>query len=136
MEKEMQQPYDLGFVWLRSKIKYGIFGTTCYTIIAFANGVWSNYPLCCIFNFLYITLVKRVAAGAYVRMKYKDLVYCTPDWKIDGRISTPGYVQCEKCLREKRHVPQSKTRKGLIFTERWLVGKRPKRDWIHINQVD
>jgi hypothetical protein len=82
------------------------------------NGVYSNFPTCCIDWFIYVRYLigdDKIPVGEYTKLHFGD--YKTEDWNCihdgcdyDGR---PGYVVCPTCRKNKNHRKPSELRLGV-----------------------
>ena len=115
-------PYD------KIKFKYGIFSKVVVLVVNFINGISSNYPLCCIWNYNRILMQGHLPA-AYMNDKFPDLIYRTKDWSH----GEPEYVQCERCLRKKYHIKPENERNWPLLSDNWAINEEPYGYIIKVN---
>jgi len=95
--------------------RWGIAGRLLVCVVDVFNGLWSNYPPCCVWAWVKDTWNDR----PHHVTRFRECVQDEDDLEVFDRLQ---YVPCERCFRERRF--RTRFRRGAINRYTLLWSKR------------
>lgn len=92
-----------------NNVRFGWFGRIIICVIDFINGVWSDFPICCVWYFTKLSYGTVHPNSVYA---FLECVHNQEDYMY--WLGQSGYVCCPACFRARYHIPLGKIRKGGI----------------------